>query len=265
MRLRFLGTGTSFGVPVVGCNCPVCQSGDRRNRRSRHGLALEKDGRVLLVDTPTELRLQLLEAGIDHVDAVFITHPHADHVHGIDDLRVFSLRGKRAVPMLVAREHADEFRARFAYIFDDSVEPDPATATPEIDLRTFEAGDDLEIAGFRVRALAFPHGRVRSFGFRSGGLGVIVDAKEIPEVALAVLKGVDVLVINALWWGDPHPSHFNVEEALAAAGRVGAKRTYLTHLTHRLDYSELLAGLPDNVLPAFDGLVVEIDPARVVR
>lgn len=259
MRLRFLGTGTSFGIPVVGCGCAVCRSDDPRNRRSRHGLALEDGGRVLLVDTPPELRLQLLEAGIDRVDAVFITHLHADHIHGIDDLRVFSLRAKSPVPVLVAREHADELRARFAYIFDESIQPDPATAAPEIELRTFEAGDDLDVAGFRLRTLAFPHGRVRSFGFRAGRLGVIVDGKEIPQPAREVLDGVNVLVINALWWGDPHPSHFNVEEALAAARSVGAQSTYLTHLTHRLDYNELLASLPDTVVPAFDGLVVDID------
>lgn len=259
MRVRFLGTGTSFGVPVIGCACRVCTSADPRNRRSRHGLVLEEGGRALLVDTPPELRTQLLSAGLDRVDAVFLTHMHADHVHGIDDLRIFSLRRGQRLAVHVAREHADELHARFPYIFDESIQPSPGTSAPEIDLVTFEAGDELTAAGLRLRTLAFPHGGVRSFGFRCGPLGVVVDAKQVLADAEAALRGVEVLVINALWWGDPHPTHFNVEEAVAAARRIGAKRSYLTHLTHRLEYSELKERLPDEVYPAFDGLVVDID------
>ena len=258
MQLRFLGTGTSFGVPVVGCDCAVCTSPDPRNRRSRHCLTLEEDGRVLLIDTPPELRLQLLGAGIGRLDAVYLTHLHADHVHGIDDLRIFSVREKKALPMHVAAEHAAELRDRFPYIFEDGIERLPETSAPEIELFPFQEGEELEIAGFHLTPLAFPHGITRSFGFRVGRLGVIVDGKRIPERAAAVLQGVDVLVINTLWWGRPHPAHFNVEEALEAIRGVGAKRAYLTHLTHRLDYGELLARLPEGVEPAYDGLVLEL-------
>lgn len=259
MRLRFLGTGTSFGVPVVGCECPVCQSEQPRNRRSRHSLTLESDGAVLLVDTPPELRLQLVREEVRQIDAVFLTHLHADHVHGIDDLRIFSLRAKRPIDMFVAREYEGELRARFPYIFDDSIRPNPGTSAPEIDLRTFEQGEELVAGGFRLQPLAFPHGNVRSYGFRAGKVGVIVDAKAIPEIARRTLDGIEVLVVNALWRGDPHPTHFNVEEALDAAGSVGAERVYLTHLTHRLEYEDLMAGLPEGVRPAYDGLVVDID------
>jgi phosphoribosyl 1,2-cyclic phosphate phosphodiesterase len=259
VRLRFLGTGTSFGVPVIGCGCPVCTSNDPRNRRSRHSFALERDGRILLVDTPPELRLQLLDAAIGRVHAVLLTHLHADHLHGIDDLRIFSARGAGPLPMYVAREHADELRARFPYIFDPSVRPDPGTSKPEIALRTFEPGDRVSVAGFELQTFAVPHGSMRSCGFRVGGLGVVVDGKEVPPEGRAVLEGVDVLVINALWWGNPHPTHFNVEEAVAAARSVEAKRTYLTHLTHRLEYRELAARLPEAVEPAYDGLVIEVD------
>jgi len=259
MRLHFLGTGTSFGVPVVGCGCAVCTSANPRNHRTRHGLALESDERVLLVDTPPELRLQLLGAGIDSVDAVFLTHLHADHVHGIDDLRIFTVRGRGPVPMFVPAEHADELRTRFAYIFDTRIRPSPGTTTPRIDLRTVRPGDTVQAAGFDLRVLAFPHGNTRSYGFRVGRLGVIVDGKSIPDAAHSALAGVEVLVINALWWGNPHPTHFNVEEAIATAQDLGAQRTYLTHLTHRLDHDELAARLPETMRPAFDGLVVEID------
>jgi phosphoribosyl 1,2-cyclic phosphate phosphodiesterase len=222
-------------------------------------LALEHDGGVLLVDTPPELRLQLLSAGVGRVDAVVLTHLHADHVHGVDDLRIFSMREGEALPMYVAAEYAAELTARFPYIFDDAVQPNPGTTAPDIELRTFEAGDSLTLAGFELIPLAFPHGHVRTYGFRVGGLGVIVDGKRIPAAAQDVLDGVDVLVINALWWGDPHPTHFNVEEAIEAVRSIGARRAFLTHMTHRLDYRELLAKLPENIEPAYDGLVVEID------
>ncbi|UCC82441.1 MAG: MBL fold metallo-hydrolase [Gemmatimonadota bacterium] len=256
--MRFLGTGTSFGVPVVGCRCAVCNSSDPRNRRSRHCLSLEGDGPALLVDTPPELRLQLLKAGISEVGAVFLTHMHADHLHGIDDLRIFSLRAGRPVPLYVADEFAGTLRARFDYIFDEDVKQDPGSSAPEIDLQTFALGDELDIAGLRLTPLVFPHGLMNSYGFRCGSLGVIVDGKSIPDAALAVLQGIDTLVINALWWGDPHPTHFNVEEAIAAARSVAARQTYLTHLTHRLDYEELKAKLPPGIEPAYDGLVVDV-------
>jgi phosphoribosyl 1,2-cyclic phosphate phosphodiesterase len=258
VRLRFLGTGTSFGVPVVGCDCAVCSSGDPRNRRARHCLALEGENRVILVDTPPELRLQLLDAGISEIEAVFLTHMHADHVHGIDDLRIFSLRGRAPLPLYIAEDFVDVLRARFDYIFDDKTKAEPGMSAPQIDLRAFAAGDELDISGFRLTPLAFPHGRLNSYGFRCGSLGVIVDGKRVPDAARAVLTGIDTLVINALWWGNPHPTHFNVEEAVAAARSLGARRTYLTHLTHRLDYGELKARLPDGVEPAYDGLVVDI-------
>ena len=253
-----MGTGTSFGVPVVGCRCPVCTSNDPRNRRNRHSLLLERDGRSLLVDTPPELRLQLLAAGIESIDGVFLTHMHADHVHGIDDLRIFTIRGRGPVRMFVAVEHAEELRSRFPYIFDHRIVPSPGTTAPRVDLATFGPGDRIEVAGFDLRALAFPHGYTNSYGFRVGGLGVIVDGKTVPEEAREALAGIDVLVINSLWWGNPHPTHFNVEEAIATARDLGARRTYLTHLTHRLDYRELEDRLPADVRPAFDGLTLDI-------
>jgi phosphoribosyl 1,2-cyclic phosphate phosphodiesterase len=220
---------------------------------------LEGDSSALLIDTPPELRLQLLNAGISEVGAVLLTHMHADHLHGIDDLRVFNMRGGTPVVLYVAEEFASTLRIRFDYIFDEGIKPDPGASAPEIELRTFAAGDELDIAGLRLTPLVFPHGRMNSYGFRCGSLGVIVDGKSIPDTARAALQGIDTLVINALWWGNPHPTHFNVEEAIAAAQSVGARRTYLTHMTHRLDYEELKAQLPAGIEPAYDGLVVEID------
>jgi phosphoribosyl 1,2-cyclic phosphate phosphodiesterase len=258
MKLTFLGTGTSFGVPVPGCGCAVCTSDDPRNRRTRHGLLLEEAGRKLLVDTPPELRLQLVAAGVDRLDAVFISHAHADHVHGIDDLRAFTTRAGYRLPVYLAAEYEQELRTRFSYFWGPDATSSPGTSVPGLDLVTFEDRDRIEVAGFDLEVVAFPHGWFRSYGFRVGDLAVIIDAKEVPESAIPLLEGVRVLVINALWYGNPHPTHFNVEEALEAAARLEAETTYLTHLTHRLDHAELESRLPATVKPARDGLTIEI-------
>ena len=258
MRLRFLGTGTSFGVPVVGCGCETCSSDDPRDRRSRHGALVETEEGVLLVDTPPELRLQLLEAGVGQVDAVWFTHVHADHVHGIDDLRVFTLRQERDLPVWVPEDQVDMLERRFSYIFDPAVRPLAGTSKPEVQLRTFARNQTVEIVGRSVKALAAPHGPITVYGFRIGALGYVTDAKRLPEDTLEALRGVRVLVLNGLWFGRPHPTHFNIEEAVEAARSVGAGRTYLTHLTHRTRHAELEARLPQGIAPAYDGLTVEI-------
>ena len=257
MNLTFLGTGTSFGVPVVGCDCRVCSSDDPRDRRTRHAVVLETGRGVLLVDTPPELRLQLLSAGVSRVDAVWFTHEHADHIHGIDDLRIFSVKGWGSLPVYGAPETLDVIRRRFPYIFD-AAQPPKGTSKPDLDLRTFDPDHPLDLFGHRFLPLRLAHGPMNVYGFRVGDLGYVTDAKELSPRVLADLAGVQVLVLNALWWGNPHPTHFNVEEAVEAARQVGAERTYLTHLTHRLMHSELAAALPDGIEPAYDGLSITI-------
>jgi phosphoribosyl 1,2-cyclic phosphate phosphodiesterase len=258
VRLTFLGTGTSFGVPVVGCTCATCTSDDPRDRRTRNGALVELPGGRLLVDAPPELRLQLLREGVTDVDAVWFTHTHADHVHGLDDLRVFTARGRDTLPAYTSEAHADELARRFAYVFDPSLRLPRGTSRPRIEMRTFRAGEILDVLGSSIRPLAVPHGPTTVWGFRVGGLGYVTDAKRLPDEARDVLAGVDVLVLNALWWGPPHPTHFNVEEAIDAARGVGAARTYLIHLTHRLRHAELEARLPADMRPAYDGLTLEI-------
>ena len=257
MKLTFLGTGTSFGVPVVGCDCAACTSTDPRDRRTRHGAVIETLGGRLLVDTPTELRLQLLATGIDVIDAIWFTHVHADHIHGIDDVRVFTAR-RGDMSAYIASEYRPMLEQRFKYIFDDSVAPPRGSSKPRVQLNEFEVGTPVEIVGENFIPLAVPHGDCTVYGFRVGRLGYITDGKLIPKESLEILKGVDVLVLNALWFGRPHPSHFNVEEAIEASREVGAGVTYLTHLTHRVTHAELEERLPDGVYPAYDGLTVEI-------
>lgn len=258
MKLTFLGTGTSFGVPVVGCDCPACTSTDPRDRRTRHGAVVEAAGGRLLVDTPPELRLQLISTGITAVDAIWFTHVHADHVHGIDDVRVFTVR-RGDMEAYVPAEYRELIEHHFRYIFDPSVQPPKGSSKPRVRLNEIEAGRPVEIIGETFVPVKVPHGDVAVYGFRVGDLGYVTDAKLLPDEAIATLRGVKVLVLNALWFGKPHASHFNVEEAIEASRVVGAGRTYLTHLTHRVTQAELDDRLPEGVYAAFDGLTVEID------
>jgi phosphoribosyl 1,2-cyclic phosphate phosphodiesterase len=257
MRVRFLGTGTSFGVPVIGCDCAVCRSEDPRDKRTRHSMLLSEGRSRLLVDTPPESRLQLIAADVDYLDAVFISHEHADHTHGLDDLRIFTLRAGRPLPFSMASEFAPEIRRRFAYIWGAAKEQ-PGSALPDLDLTTFEDRDHVSLGGFDLTPIAFPHGVYRSYGFRTGGLGVIIDGKSVPDDAVDLLRDLEVLVINALWFGNPHPGHFSIEEAIETSRRLGARRTYLTHLTHRVSQAELDERLPEGIEAAYDGLEIEV-------
>lgn len=260
MRLRFLGTGTSFGVPVIGCECATCTSTDPHDRRTRHAALLESDDAAsrVLVDTPPDLRSQLLAAGVQRIDAVWFTHDHADHTHGIDDLRAFSVRLRQRVPAFADPVTAASLRRKFSYIFDPDYQPPEGTTKPEIALAEFQADRTVQVAAFEMTPLEVPHGDMQVYGFRTGSLGYITDAKVIPARAREALRGVRVLVLNALWFGDPHPTHFNVEEAVATARELGAERTYLTHLTHRLRHETMAASLPPDIQPAHDGLIVTI-------
>lgn len=253
-RLRFLGTGTSFGIPQVGCACAVCRSDDPRDRRTRSAAVIEAGGSRLLIDTPPELRLQLLAAAIGQVDGVLYTHEHADHINGIDDLRIFTNRA----PLTVygPSETLERLRTSFNYIFDATVQPYAGTSKPELVPAVLEPGRAVTIAGVDVLPLAFEHGHVRVFGYRFGPVAYITDAKRISAEARRALQGVEVLVLNALW-RRPHPTHLSIDEAVETAQAIGARRTLLTHLTHETGHAELAASLPAGIEPAYDGLIVE--------
>jgi phosphoribosyl 1,2-cyclic phosphate phosphodiesterase len=223
VRLVFLGTGTSYGVPQIGCGCRTCTSADPRDRRTRSAALIESGGRRLLIDTPPELRLQLVAAGVGTVDAVLITHAHADHVHGIDDLRAISVRQGAALDMYGAAATLAELARRFPYIFDHTP-PQPGTSKPELAAHALEPDCETTIGGMEARAQ---------------------------------LAGLEVLVLNALL-PRPHPLHLSIPEAVAAAQQIGARRTFLTHLTHDTPHAELAARLPPGIAPAYDGLVIEV-------
>ena len=258
MKLTFLGTGTSFGVPQLGCGCQVCRSSDPRDTRTRVGAAVETDGgAVLLIDTPPELRLQLLRSGITRVDAVLFTHGHADHTHGIDDLRAITAREGTHLPVYGARDTLQGLAKKFAYIFDDEIKAAPGTSKPQARAIELVAGRATRVLDVNVTAVPVPHGPVTVFAYRIGALAYVTDAKSVPPESIALLKGAKVLVVNALF-RRPHPSHLSLGEALQVAEAVGAERTYLTHLTHDNFHAALAAELPAGVQPAHDGLTITV-------
>lgn len=200
----------------------------------------------------------MINAGVDGVDAILFTHDHADHVHGIDDIRALSDRGKSAIDMYGPPDVMSRLAKRFAYIFDDSIQALPGTSKPEGHAHSVPPGKSFHVADVDVTPISIPHGPVSVYGYRIGRLGYITDAKTLPDEAVNALKGVDVLVLNALM-RTPHPTHLSVSEAVDAARKVGARQTWLIHLTHRTAHADLEKELPKGIAPAFDGLTVEIN------
>ena len=212
---------------------------------------------MILIDTPPELRLQLLGSRITRVDAVLFTHLHADHTHGIDDLRAITARRDTHLPMYGSADTLAGLAQKFNYIFDDNIKPIPGTSKPQGRAIPLAPGVPVRIADVDVTAVPVPHGPVTVYGYRIGPLAYVTDAKSMPESAVALLRGARVLVINALF-RTPHPSHLSVSEAIGVAREIGAEVTYLTHLTHDNFHAELEAELPPGIAPAYDGLSIPV-------
>jgi phosphoribosyl 1,2-cyclic phosphate phosphodiesterase len=219
---------------------------------------LEDGDRRLLIDTPPELRLQLVAAGVDRLDAVLFTHAHADHVHGIDDLRAFTVRQRGPLEAYGSPDTLAELAHKFPYIFDPETRAPAGTSKPELTPRPLAPGVAVRIAGFPVEPLALPHGRQEVLAYRVGPVAYVTDVKEVPGPARDRLRGLEVLVLSALL-SKPHPLHLSIPEAVAVAQAIGARRTFLTHLTHETPHAELAASLPPGITPAYDGLVIEVD------
>ena len=256
MRLTFLGTGTSFGIPQIGCGCAVCASSDPRDKRGRTAVVVQEGGKAILVDTPPELRLSMVREHIRAVDAVLYTHDHADHTHGIDDLRALSGHHRGTLPIYGPADALERMAVKFDYIFRPDVRPIPGSSRPAVTVTALEAGVHVRIAGMDVLPLRFSHGPTEVFGYRFGPIAYLTDVKEVPAAEREALKGLDVLVINALFHRS-HPTHLSIPEAVETALAIGAKRTFLTHLTHETGHAALESELPPEVRPAYDGLVVE--------
>lgn len=253
-KVTFLGTGTSTGVPMIGCDCAVCRSSDPRDKRLRPSLLVETaDGLSILIDAGPDLRTQALAFDITRVDAVLFTHGHADHILGIDEIRRFNTLQNSSMPCFADSLTVREIRKVFAYAFD------PATprggGIPRLDLFTIIGA--FCIAGREVMPVPIFHGKRPLLGFRFGGFAYLTDCSAIPEESWPLLTGLDILVIDALR-EEPHSTHFSVEEAIAASRRIGAQRTYFTHMAHDLGHAATCARLPGGIELAYDGLVLTL-------
>lgn len=256
MKVTVLGCGGSGGVPLVGNIWGDCNPENPRNRRRRVSVHVEQPGASVLIDTSPDLRAQLLDADIKRLDAVLFTHDHADHTHGIDDLRAFTVRRDAPLPMYGSAETLESLRRKFAYIFDDR-RPVAGTSKPEGRAHVIEPNTPFTVGDVEVLPVPIPHGPVTVFAYRIGALAYITDAKSVPRDAIERFRGVEVLVINALFRTE-HPTHLSIPESLRVADEIGAERTYLIHLTHDNLHADLEAELPRGVAPAFDGLTVRI-------
>ena len=252
-RLLFLGTGTSNGVPIIGCECAVCSSADPRDNRTRPSVYITlPDGTRLLVDTSPDLRIQALRHELRRVDAILYTHGHADHVLGLDDVRRFNVMQKSRVPCYGDAQTIDEVRRTFAYIFDPRIPT--GIGMPEIDTHVIDGS--FTIGGCTVVPVPLWHGRRQVFGYRIGTLAYLTDVSAIPESSWPLLEGVEVLVLDALRHR-PHPTHFTVAQALEAIARIGPREAWLTHICHDLSHAATDASLPASVHLAYDGLSVQ--------
>jgi len=251
MKIIILGSGTSTGIPMVGCHCQVCDSSDAHDKRTRASILVEcSDGRIL-VDTSTDLRIQMLRHAIPQVDAVLLTHTHADHLHGIDDLRGFHFIHRRVIPCYGSPETMAKVTASFSYIFDGLTSEG---YSPLLAPRNVESA--FELFGVSVTPIPIRHGLLGATGYRFGAAAYLTDCSEIPEASMALLQGLDLLIIDALRYS-PHPNHFNIQGALQVVETLQPRRTILTHLTHEVRHKDG-DRLPPGVEFAYDGMVIDL-------
>jgi phosphoribosyl 1,2-cyclic phosphate phosphodiesterase len=253
VELLFLGTGTSAGVPMIGCRCDVCTSSDPRDKRTRPSVVISYESTRVLVDTTPELRLQAVACGVDRIDAIVYTHAHADHIMGLDDVRRFNTLKKGPLDVWADRPTHEALERCFGYAFRES-DPEIKVYRPDLVRRLIEG--PFEIAGVTWRPVKLLHGKMPVLGFRVGSLAYCTDVSQIPDETFAALEGLDVLVLDGLQF-KKHPTHFSIDEAVEAARRIGARRTYLTHIAHGVKHSDGGTKLPPGVQLAHDGLQVK--------
>lgn len=265
LKVTLLGTGTSHGVPMIGCDCATCQSPDPRDKRSRPSILIERLGeqttgralqdqvRHILVDTSTDLRAQALAHNLRRVDAILYTHGHADHILGFDEVRRFNVLQRSAVPAYADARTVADLRRAFAYVFTPVIQK--GGGIPQVSLSTI--GGPFTLGGLDIVPVPLMHGRLPILGYRVGSFAYLTDCNAIPDESWPLLTGVRTLVLDALR-ERPHPTHFTVAEALEAAARIGAERTYFTHICHDLPHALTCARLPAGVELAYDGLALEV-------
>ena len=249
ITVTFLGTGTSTGVPVVGCHCRICTSGEPKNKRLRQSVKIEAGGRQILIDTTPDLRTQLLRDPMPRLDFILFTHSHSDHLMGLDDIRPFNFRQREPIHAFANAMTAKAVRRAFSYIWNDS---QIGGGKPQLELHEVEGRFSHD--GVDVTPIPVTHGDWTILGFRIGDFAYITDTNGIPPSSMRLLEGVKVLALDGLRPSPPHPTHFTIDEAIAAARAVGVPMTYLIHLTHDIDHDAFEATLPEGFKLAYDGL-----------
>jgi phosphoribosyl 1,2-cyclic phosphate phosphodiesterase len=255
LTITVLGSGTSHGIPMIACDCPVCRSTDPKDRRMRTSVTIQREDATLLIDTSPELRLQCVANNIRRVDAVLFTHKHVDHLAGLDDLRRFNWVQGEVLPCYGSAATLDRLRAMFSYAFEN--DPDYPSAKPELTLHEVDGPFDVRARQSTVRVTPIPllHGTLPVLGFRVGNFAYCTDVNEIPAASWALLEGLDVLMLDAVR-KKPHVTHFNLEQAVDQAHRIGAKQTFFTHIAHAIGHTETNRELPDGMALAYDGQVI---------
>jgi phosphoribosyl 1,2-cyclic phosphate phosphodiesterase len=256
-RITVLGSGTSVGVPTIGCECAVCTSSDPRDQRLRPSVLVSYEGRNVLIDTTPDFRTQALRAHITHLDAVIFTHPHADHLMGLDDVRPFNYRQKAKIPIYATESTMAAIHRSFPYIFDDGQKE---SNVPKLESRTIGSGP-FELFGMEFRPVPVLHGRQEILGFRFGRAAYLTDHSAIPENSLELLHGLDVLFLDALRY-KPHPTHSTVEQSIRTVECLQPKRAFFTHICHDLGHASTEDRLPPNIRLAYDGLEIDVEGAQ---
>ena len=252
MKVTFIGTGTSQGVPVINCSCDVCRSDDPRNNRLRTSVTIQTGQTTLLIDTTTDLRQQLLRYPVQTIDAVLYTHAHEDHICGIDDLRAFNFITNRRIPAYGSSETIGRLTEIFSYAFGNGR---LVPGLPNLEARVVD--HTFRINELEITPLELHHGQSLVLGYRIGSFAYCTDVSYLPEHTASGLKNLDVLVLDALRH-KPHPTHFSIEEALNVAGQIGAAKTYLIHMSHNVDHEKDSKLLPENIYFAYDGLTIDL-------
>ena len=252
MIVTFLGTGTSTGVPVVGCSCAICSSDDPHNKRLRQSVKIEAGDQTFLIDTTPDLRLQLLRDPVKRLDFILFTHSHSDHLMGLDDIRPFNFRQREPIRAFASPATAKAIRRAFSYIWNDT---QVGGGKPQLELHEVEG--TFSQGGVEIIPIPVRHGDWTIFGYRIGPFAYITDTNGIPDESISLLDGVDTLALDGLRPSPPHPTHFTIGEAVQVAQRIGARVTYLIHLAHEVDHAETEAQLPRGVHLAYDRLKLE--------
>jgi phosphoribosyl 1,2-cyclic phosphate phosphodiesterase len=251
--LTVLGSGTSMGVPTIGCGCAVCHSADPHDRRTRPSILIQYAGKSILIDTTPDFREQAIREQISQIDAVLYTHSHADHILGIDDLRPLSYHRKSRIPLYARAEAADYIRNMFRYIFDADYK---FGGLAQLELKPVDRAFDL--FGAQFEPVPVIHGETEIFGYRFGSAAYLTDFSRIPDSSLSMLHGLDVLFLDGLRH-QPHPTHSTVENSIRIANELKAKRVFFTHICHDLPHVATNAALPDHVRLSYDGMKLEFE------